>query len=70
MENEEIRDLINKKVYEDQTQLASFLVSEGYWLKLSHCRLLVSSILELSHYSLSFSHSWTLTVFLGHFGIG
>ena len=30
----------------------------------------MNSVLELSHYYLSLSHSWTLRVFLEHFGIG
>jgi len=31
---------------------------------------LISSVLDLSHYSLSLTRSWTLRVFLEHFSIG
>jgi len=33
-------------------------------------QFLVNSVLELSLYSLSLTHSWTLRVFLEHFSIG
>jgi len=51
MENEEYGGLTNKKASEDQWEV---LVTKD----------LVSSVLELSHYSLSLSYSWVLRFFL------
>ena len=62
MKNEEIKGLIDKKAYEDQLSC--------FFLNLSRCKLFVSSSLELSHYSLSLSHSWSIRVFLEHSSFG
>ena len=57
MDIEENRGLIDKKAYENQ------------WAGLVSVSL-VSLVLDLSHYSLSLSHSWTHRVFLEHSSLG